>query len=96
MDIVFVWLSLRQENTDIESFAVLEPEADGFRNYLKKNFTATPEELMLDKASLMFEIDLLNFRSTLVILFIILFRRFSKVPSGSIIFDKLLISFIEF
>tara|TARA_Y100000590_G_scaffold138274_1_gene158315 strand:- start:8996 stop:11104 length:2109 start_codon:yes stop_codon:yes gene_type:complete len=42
-----------QENTDIESFAVLEPEADGFRNYLKKNFTATPEELMLDKAHLL-------------------------------------------
>ena len=42
-----------QENTDIESFAVLEPEADGFRNYLKKNFTVTPEELMLDKAHLL-------------------------------------------
>ena len=42
-----------QENTDVESFAVLEPEADGFRNYLKKNFTVTPEELMLDKAHLL-------------------------------------------
>ena len=42
-----------QEHTDIESFAVLEPEADGFRNYLKKNFTVTPEELMLDKAHLL-------------------------------------------
>ena len=42
-----------QENTDIESFTVLEPEADGFRNYLKKNFTVTPEELMLDKAHLL-------------------------------------------
>ncbi len=42
-----------QENTDIESFAVLEPVADGFRNYLKKNFTVTPEELMLDKAHLL-------------------------------------------
>ena len=35
-----------QEHTDVESFSVLEPEADGFRNYLKKNFTVTPEELM--------------------------------------------------
>ena len=42
-----------QEQTDIESFAVLEPEADGFRNYLKKNFAVTPEELMLDKAHLL-------------------------------------------
>ena len=42
-----------QEHTDIESFAVLEPEADGFRNYLKKNFAVTPEELMLDKAHLL-------------------------------------------
>ena len=42
-----------QENTDVESFTVLEPEADGFRNYLKKNFAVTPEELMLDKAHLL-------------------------------------------
>ncbi len=42
-----------QENTDIDSFTVLEPEADGFRNYLKKNYTVTPEELMLDKAHLL-------------------------------------------
>ena len=42
-----------QENTDIDSFSVLEPEADGFRNYLKKNFAITPEELMLDKAHLL-------------------------------------------
>ena len=42
-----------QEHTDIESFAVLEPEADGFRNFLKKNFTITPEELLLDKAHLL-------------------------------------------
>jgi len=42
-----------QEHTDIESFSVLEPEADGFRNYLKKNFTVTPEELMLDRAHLL-------------------------------------------
>ena len=42
-----------QENTDVESFAVLEPEADGFRNYLKKNFAISSEELMLDKAHLL-------------------------------------------
>ena len=42
-----------QEDTDVESFSVLEPEADGFRNYLKKNFTVTPEELMLDRAHLL-------------------------------------------
>ena len=42
-----------QELTDIESFAVLEPDADGFRNYLKTNFTVAPEELMLDKAHLL-------------------------------------------
>ncbi|MDG1982359.1 MAG: catalase/peroxidase HPI [Alphaproteobacteria bacterium] len=42
-----------QEHTDVESFSVLEPEADGFRNYLKKNFTVTPEELMLDRAHLL-------------------------------------------
>ena len=42
-----------QENTDIDSFSVLEPEADGFRNYLKKNFAIKPEELLLDKAHLL-------------------------------------------
>jgi len=42
-----------QEHTDIESFAVLEPEADGFRNYLKKNYTVTPEEFMLDRSHLL-------------------------------------------
>ena len=42
-----------QENTDVESFAVIEPEADGFRNYLKKNFTVTPEEFLLDRAHLL-------------------------------------------
>ena len=42
-----------QEKTDIESFAVLEPEADAFRNYLKKNYDVTAEELMLDKAHLL-------------------------------------------
>ena len=42
-----------QEQTDIESFAVLEPLADGFRNYQKADFTVSPEELMLDKAQLL-------------------------------------------
>jgi catalase-peroxidase len=42
-----------QEHTDVESFAVLEPEVDGFRNYLKKNFTITPEEFLLDRAHLL-------------------------------------------
>ncbi len=42
-----------QEQTDIESFAVLEPSADGFRNYLKAKHTATAEELLVDKAQLM-------------------------------------------
>ncbi len=42
-----------QEHTDVESFAVLEPEADGFRNYLKKNYTVTPEEFMLDRSHLL-------------------------------------------
>jgi len=42
-----------QEQTDIESFAVLEPMADGFRNYLKSDFVVSAEELLLDKAHLM-------------------------------------------
>ena len=42
-----------QKHTDVESIAVLEPEADGFRNYLKKNFTVTPEEFLLDRAHLL-------------------------------------------
>ena len=42
-----------QELTDIESFSVLEPEADGFRNYLKTKFTVPTEELLLDKAQLL-------------------------------------------
>jgi catalase-peroxidase len=41
------------EQTDIESFDVLEPEADGFRNYQKTEFTVSPEEMMLDKAHLL-------------------------------------------
>ncbi len=42
-----------QDQTDPESFAVLEPVADGFRNYLKKNYTVTAEELLVDKAQLL-------------------------------------------
>ncbi|MFM9838753.1 MAG: catalase/peroxidase HPI [Cyclobacteriaceae bacterium] len=42
-----------QEQTDVESFAVLELAADGFRNYLKKKHTASAEELLVDKAQLM-------------------------------------------
>ena len=42
-----------QEMTDAESFDVLEPLADGFRNWLKKDFVVTPEELLLDRAQLM-------------------------------------------
>ena len=42
-----------QEQTDIESFEVLEPLADGFRNWLKKDFVVAPEELLLDRAQLM-------------------------------------------
>ena len=42
-----------QEQTDVESFAVLEPAADGFRNYLKKKFTVSTEELLVDKAQLL-------------------------------------------
>ena len=39
--------------TDVESFEPLEPVADGFRNYQKKNFAVGPEELMLDRAQLL-------------------------------------------
>jgi catalase-peroxidase len=42
-----------QEQTDVESFAVLEPIADGFRNYLKKEYTISAEELLIDRAQLM-------------------------------------------
>ncbi len=41
------------EQTDVESFEVLEPIADGFRNYQKTGSTANPEEMMLDKAQLL-------------------------------------------
>ena len=39
-----------QEETDVQSFAVLEPIFDGFRNYLKKPFRPRPEELLIEKA----------------------------------------------
>lgn len=42
-----------QKDTDVESFAVLEPEADGFRNYLREDFSVSPEEMLLDKAHLL-------------------------------------------
>ena len=42
-----------QEQTDVEAFAVLEPVADGFRNYQKARFTVTAEELLLDRAQLL-------------------------------------------
>lgn len=42
-----------QEQTDGESFEVLEPVHDGFRNYLKKHYDVKPEELLLDKAQLL-------------------------------------------
>ena len=41
------------EQTDVESFAVLEPVADGFRNYQKAGFSVSPEEMMLDRAQLL-------------------------------------------
>ena len=42
-----------QEQTDVESFAVLEPMADGFRNYLKGKFSVSAEELLVDRAQLL-------------------------------------------
>ena len=42
-----------QENTDIESFNLLKPKACGFRNYSEKEFSVSPEEIMLDKAQLL-------------------------------------------
>ncbi|MAS06309.1 MAG: catalase/peroxidase HPI [Ahrensia sp.] len=41
------------EMTDADSFDVLEPLADGFRNWLKKNYVVSPEELLLDRSQLM-------------------------------------------
>ena len=42
-----------QEQTDVESFAYLEPVADGFRNYLKARFSVSAEELLIDRAQLL-------------------------------------------
>jgi catalase-peroxidase len=42
-----------QEQTDIEAFAVLEPRADGFRNYLRAGEKLQPETLLIDKANLL-------------------------------------------
>ncbi|MCB9284159.1 MAG: catalase/peroxidase HPI [Lewinellaceae bacterium] len=42
-----------QEQTDVESFAVLEPIADGFRNYLKTKYMASAEEMLVDRAQLL-------------------------------------------
>ncbi|MFY9094071.1 catalase-peroxidase, partial [Aliarcobacter butzleri] len=42
-----------QEQTDVESFAYLEPMADGFRNYQKTKYTLSTEELLIDKAQLL-------------------------------------------
>ena len=42
-----------QEQTDEQSFAVLEPVADGFRNYLKTKYAVTAEELLIDRAQLL-------------------------------------------
>jgi catalase-peroxidase len=42
-----------QEQTDVESFAALEPITDGFRNYLKGKYSVSAEELLLDRAQLL-------------------------------------------
>jgi len=42
-----------QEQTDVASFAVLEPKADGFRNYLKAKYSVSAEELLVDRAQLL-------------------------------------------
>jgi catalase-peroxidase len=42
-----------QEQTDVDSFAVLEPSADGFRNYLRKGHTGSAAEMLVDRANLM-------------------------------------------
>ena len=42
-----------QDKTDVKSFAVLEPVADGFRNFQKEEYAVSPEELMLDRAHLL-------------------------------------------
>ena len=46
-------MDARQDQTDVESFAVLEPVADGFRNYLKGKFAVSAEQLLIDRAQLL-------------------------------------------
>ena len=43
----------KQEQTDVESFSVLEPVADGFRNYIKTKYSVSAEELLVDRAQLL-------------------------------------------
>jgi catalase-peroxidase len=56
-DIIVPFISGRtdasQEQTDVKSFAVLEPAADGFRNYLKSKYSVSAEELLVDRAQLL-------------------------------------------
>ena len=42
-----------QEQTDVESFSVMEPQADGFRNYQKKTYSVPAEEMLVDRAQLL-------------------------------------------
>ncbi|WP_425081165.1 catalase/peroxidase HPI [Ruegeria arenilitoris] len=42
-----------QDQTDVESFSVMEPIADGFRNYQKSDYSVSPEELLIDRAQLL-------------------------------------------
>ena len=42
-----------QEQTDMHSFAVMEPKADGFRNYVRKQNGTSPEEMLVDRAQLL-------------------------------------------
>jgi catalase-peroxidase len=42
-----------QDQTDVDSFAILEPKADGFRNYMKDHYAVTAEEMLVDKAQLL-------------------------------------------
>jgi catalase-peroxidase len=46
-------MDARQDQTDVESFAVLEPIADGFRNYLNGDFAVSAEQLLVDRAQLL-------------------------------------------
>ena len=43
----------KQENTDVFSFSLLEPKADGFINYVKDDYSNSPEEMLIDKSQLM-------------------------------------------